>query len=136
MNKSLKKIGIIIITLILMLGSIYTTKSFAAYTSDRGTDSRGLAINPDDYDPSTGKEEVPDEIQTKVNNVFSMVQIVGIVISTVGASVLGVKYILGSVEAKAEYKKTMIPYIIGIIFIACTPTIVRLIYNLTTQTLN
>lgn len=135
MNKSLKKIGIIIITLILMLGSIYTTKSFAAYTSDSGTDWGG-AINPGDFDPSKDAEDMPSEIQSKVNTAFTIVQIVGVVVSTVGASVLGVKYLLGSVEKKAEYKKTMIPYIVGIIFIACTPTILRLIYNLTNQALN
>lgn len=135
MNKSLKKIGIIIITLILMLGSIYTTKSFAAHPSDRGTDWGG-AINPGDFDPSKDAEDMPSEIQSKVNTAFTIVQIVGVVVSTVGASVLGVKYLLGSVEKKAEYKKTMIPYIVGIIFIACTPTILRLIYNLTNQALN
>lgn len=135
MNKSLKKIGIIIITLILMLGSIYTTKSFAAYTSDSGTDWGG-AINPGDFDPSKDAEDMPSEIQSKVNTAFTIVQIVGVVVSTVGASVLGIKYLLGSVEKKAEYKKTMIPYIVGIIFIACTPTILRLIYNLTNQALN
>ena len=79
---------------------------------------------------------MPSEIQSKVNTAFTIVQIVGVVVSTVGASVLGVKYLLGSVEKKAEYKKTMIPYIVGIIFIACTPTILRLIYNLTNQALN
>ncbi len=135
MNKSLKKISIIIITLILMLGSIYTTKSFAAHPSDGGTDWGG-AINPGDFDPSKDAEDMPSEIQSKVNTAFTIVQIVGVVVSTVGASVLGVKYLLGSVEKKAEYKKTMIPYIVGIIFIACTPTILRLIYNLTNQALN
>lgn len=131
MNKSLKKIGIIIITLILMLGSIYTTKSFA----DSAINSKGEIV-PDFFDPSKDSaDDLPDEIQTKISNVFATVQIVGIVISTVWASVLGVKYVLGSAEQKAEYKKTMIPYILGIIFIVCTPTIVRLIYNLTTQTL-
>lgn len=135
MNKSLKKISIIIITLILMLGSVCATKSFAAYTSDSGTDWGG-AINPGDFDPSKDAEDMPSEIQSKVNTAFTIVQIVGVVVSTVGASVLGVKYLLGSVEKKAEYKKTMIPYIVGIIFIACTPTILRLIYNLTNQALN
>lgn len=135
MNKSLKKISIIIITLILMLGSIYTTKSFATLPSDSGTDW-GTAINPGDFDPSKDAEDMPSEIQSKVNTAFTIVQIVGVVVSTVGASVLGIKYLLGSVEKKAEYKKTMIPYIVGIIFIACTPTILRLIYNLTNQALN
>ena len=38
---------------------------------------------------------------------------------------------VGSAESKAEYKKTMIPYLIGTVLIAATGTIVRLINDLT-----
>ena len=33
--------------------------------------------------------------------------------SVVALMIIGVKYMLGSVEEKAEYKKTMRPYVIG-----------------------
>ncbi|MEI3401230.1 MAG: hypothetical protein V8R51_02250 [Clostridia bacterium] len=40
-------------------------------------------------------------------------QTVGIVLSVVILIILGIKYMMGSAEEKAEYKKTMIPYLIG-----------------------
>ena len=43
--------------------------------------------------------------------------------------VLGVKYLMGSAEEKAEYKKSMIPYIIGAILIFAATTVVNIVYN-------
>ena len=43
--------------------------------------------------------------------------------------VIGVKYILGSVEEKASYKETMVPYIIGCILATSGIVIVSYIYN-------
>ena len=51
----------------------------------------------------------------------------------IGIMLIGIKYMLGSVEEKAEYKKTMIPYIIGCIFIFSISTIVSVIYSLVSQ---
>jgi len=43
--------------------------------------------------------------------------------------VLGIKYMMGSAEEKAEYKKTMIPYIIGAILLFAATTIANAIYT-------
>ena len=40
---------------------------------------------------------------------------------------------VGSVEEKAEYKKTMIPIIVGMVMLVCTSTIVSIIYNMVSQ---
>ena len=39
----------------------------------------------------------------------------------------------GSVEQRAEYKKTMMPMLIGMIMLFTTTTIVGIIYNLVTN---
>ena len=42
--------------------------------------------------------------------------------------IIGIKYIIGSVEEKADYKKTMIPYLIGVfIFFSLSQIIPMLI---------
>ena len=46
---------------------------------------------------------------------------------------LGMKYMVGSVEEKAEYKKTMLPIVVGMILLVCTSTIVSIIYNIVSQ---
>jgi len=37
---------------------------------------------------------------------------------------------MGSAEEKAEYKKTMIPYVVGAVLIFASTTIVNIVYQL------
>ena len=67
---------------------------------------------------------------TKVGNkIMGILQVVGILIAVIVLMVLGIKYMMGSAEEKAEYKKTMIPYIVGAILIFAATTIANAIYN-------
>ena len=43
--------------------------------------------------------------------------------------VLGLKYMMGSTEEKAEYKKTMLPYLIGAVFIFAASNIAGMVYD-------
>lgn len=56
--------------------------------------------------------------------------IVGTVLSIVMFMVLGIKYMMGSVEERAEYKKTMMPMLIGTFLLFTTTTIVGIIGNI------
>ena len=69
----------------------------------------------------------------KANNIVNTIQVVGVVVAVVGLIALGVKYMFGSVEERADYKKTMIPYLIGWIFRFSISTIIKLIYTITTE---
>ena len=48
------------------------------------------------------------------NQILGVVRVVGTIISVGVLMVLGIKYMMGSAEEKAEYKKTFIPYIVGV----------------------
>lgn len=63
--------------------------------------------------------------------IMGIIQTVGVVISVVILMVLGIKYMMGSAEEKAEYKKTMIPYVIGAVLIFGASTIANMVYNFT-----
>lgn len=72
-------------------------------------------INPDDYKPqgvSGGTKFV-----TLGNKVIGGIQFLGSILSVIVLIIIGVKYIIGSAEEKAEYKETMMPYIIGAIMV-------------------
>ena len=43
---------------------------------------------------------------------------------------------MGSAEERAEYKKTMMPMLIGMIMLFATTTIVGIIYNLVSNNFN
>ncbi len=62
--------------------------------------------------------------------IINVIQVVGIIVAIVVILILGIKYMTGSVEQKAEYKKTMIPYVIGAILLVAGTTIVKTVYNI------
>lgn len=64
------------------------------------------------------------------NSIVSVVRVVGIIIAVVILLVLGIKYMMGSAEEKADYKKSMIPYIVGAILIFASSTIVGVVYDM------
>lgn len=70
---------------------------------------------------------------TKVTNIggkiINIIQVVGIVVAIAVVLIIGIKYMTGSVEQKAEYKKVMIPYIIGAVLLVAGTSIVRVIFN-------
>ena len=56
----------------------------------------------------------------------------GVIVAVVIILIIGIKYMVGSAEEKAEYKKTMIPYIVGAVLIFAGATIVNAVYNIIT----
>ena len=70
---------------------------------------------------------------TKVTNIggkiINIIQVVGIVVAIAVVLIIGIKYMTGSVEQKAEYKKVMIPYIIGALLLVAGTSIVKVIFN-------
>lgn len=66
-------------------------------------------------------------------NIVNIIQVVGIVIAVVVILVIGIKYLIGSAEEKAEYKKTMIPYVVGALLVFAGTSLVKVVYQLTSQ---
>ena len=86
-------------------------------------------INTEDYRPS---EKInSDKLNSMVQRIIGIIQVVGTVLSVIIITIIGLRYITGSVEERAEYKTTATLYIIGAILLFCTVTIVKLAYNIT-----
>ena len=85
-------------------------------------------IGPVKINPDTGAEGTT-EIANIGNTIMGLIQVAGIVIAVVILMVLGIKYMMGSAEEKAEYKKTMIPYLVGAILIFAASTIANAVYK-------
>lgn len=62
-------------------------------------------------------------------SIVSILTTIGIVISVVVIALLGLKYMLGSVEERADYKKSLIPYFIGAAVVFGASTIANIIYK-------
>ena len=87
------------------------------------------SISPGDYKPDELSNVETELIFNKTGVILAAIRNISIVTSVIVLMVIGVKYILGSVEEKASYKETMVPYIIGCILATSGIVIVSYIYN-------
>ena len=62
-------------------------------------------------------------------NFITILQAIGVVLSVVILIVVGIKYMLGSAEVKSEYKKTLVPYVIGAALIFAAAIFAQVIYD-------
>ena len=73
-------------------------------------------------------------LNRKIGNVLGIVNVIGIVVAVIVLMVLGVKYMFGSVEEKADFKKSAILYVIGMLMLVSITTIANVIYKIATAT--
>ncbi len=63
------------------------------------------------------------------NKVITIISVIGSVVSVVILIVIGVKYMMGSAEERAEYKKTLMPYVIGAVLVFAASTIAGMVFQ-------
>lgn len=79
--------------------------------------------------PNSLVGKATDSFDDVGNAIIGALKAIGTIISVAILVVLGIKYMMGSAEEKAEYKKTMIPYLIGAILIFAAPYVASAIYT-------
>ena len=110
MKKNIK----IIVLFTIILAMITTTVIGATITTNSITSNKDLG------DAGTKIESVGSRVLTTISNV-------GIVLSVVMLAIIGLKYMIGSAEERAEYKKTLLPYIIGAFLIFGASTVAKIV---------
>ena len=118
-NKALKLISKIVI-LIIVCVIIFSLSTVYAQGG----------INVNDYNPG-GTPSIPTEVTDKINPIVGVISLIGMITSVLVLVILGIKYMIGSVEEKAEYKKSMIPYLIGAVMVFSISTFLTIIMNMT-----
>lgn len=119
MKKSVKMMVTIAMMTILMVAMFLNVYSYATTA----------APNPNSFtgDSSTSVTG----IQTIGNQIITIVSTVGSIASVIVLVVLGLKYMMGSAEEKAEYKKTLMPYVIGAALVFAASAISGIIFGFT-----
>ena len=98
--------------LITILNSIFMIKSCAFSVTDM-----------------TGTKISNSNLTNTGNGIITVLTVIGTVISVIVLIILGLKYMLGSVEERAEYKKIMMPYVIGAALVFAASAIAGMIYS-------
>lgn len=83
-------------------------------------------------DPSTltGTTVTTTAIENLGNQAITIVSTIGSVAAVIVLIVLGLKYMMGSTEEKAEYKKTLMPYVIGAILVFAASAIAGVVFSI------
>ena len=118
--KTLQKV-LSVLVLVAMIVSMASTIVLASETSVVTPKD----ITRDDADPSI----TTGTIDKAGRNIVSILQAVGVVLSVVMLIVIGIKYMMGSAEEKAEYKKTLMPYVIGAALIFAASVFAQVAYD-------
>lgn len=85
-------------------------------------------FDPNDYKPdSTTQVTNGDELAKAGSKIMGTVMSIASVLAVLTFSIIGIKYMLGSVEEKAQYKKTLFPYLIGAIMVFGITTVIQII---------
>ena len=120
MKKAQKIINIIMIAFMLV-----ATISNVVLATDKEVN-----FNPNQY---KGTSTDVSGINNIGNQIITIVSTVGSIASVIVLVVLGLKYMMGSAEEKAEYKKTLLPYIIGAALVFAASSIASMIFGFTSQ---
>lgn len=100
-----KRFLIILIALVFTIIFTFTTVAFAGSNPDPVT-------NPDRYNPIDESASATNFMK-KAGVILGFLRYLGIIVAVVALAIIGISYMLSSVEGKAEYKKKILPYVLG-----------------------
>lgn len=118
MNKTMKIISTLVIALVLV--TVLSQGVFA-------TDDYGPVING--LEGGTAATGTP-QITSKAKTLLATIRNISAIIAVFVIVFLGIKYMMGSVEEKAGYKKSFIPLIVGTILVVAATTIATFLFSL------
>lgn len=118
MNKTLK----IAMTIAMIIAIVFTfsSMSFAA-----NKDANNLINN---IKPSVSVEG-STELTGMASRVISLIQVASVVLAVILIAVFGFKFIMGSANEKADYQKSFIPLIVGLVVVFAATSIAKVIMS-------
>lgn len=111
------------VLVILMMVVMFATAMLPVFAADKGTKAPGEIVK-NSNDKNIGG------LNNLLGTVLGAVQLVGSFAAVIVLVIVGVRYMTGSVEEKAEYKKTMIPYVVGAILVFAASNVAKVIYDI------
>ena len=123
MKGTMKIISVLLV--VLMLAVVATPVLSNVYATD-GVISSIDSKTGTDYSDIKGKEK----IENTAGRIIKIIRYIAIVIAVVLIAVFGIKFMLGSAEEKAEYKKSFVPLIIGIVVVFASTYIAQIIFSI------
>ena len=115
-------------------GGSTTVHNSSTSSSGKGEGSSSDKFTPGEADISkwnfSMEPEAPPKVIDIVGFIIRLMRIGSILLTVLVITILGIKYIIGSVEQKADYKKAYINIIIGVVLVTMVTSIIDVIFSM------
>lgn len=83
----------------------------------------------DTFEGSITTDPQTDDIKDIGGRIVGIIQVIGTMVSVGMMIIIGIRYVMGSADQKAEYRKSMTPYIVGAVLIFGATNLTQIIYE-------
>ena len=129
-----KYVKIVFVLLLVVMIVMITKPSFAQYVPADDGPGGTTASNIDIF--SAVKSRMEEQKNIGQDSIIAVgapalvfIRNFALVLGVVMLSIIGIKYMLGSAEEKANYKKTLVPLVVGIIIVISATVLVNIVYD-------
>ncbi len=116
MNKTLK----IAMTIAMIMAIVFTFSNIVFADSTAESVIGGIK-------PGLNKAGNYSGLQNMASRVISLIQVASIILAVILIAVFGFKFIMGSANEKADYQKSFIPLIVGLVVVFAATSIAQVI---------
>ncbi len=111
MKKIITKIIIVVCMMNMIVFNINTVQAYGLGNVFSGGDSFI-------YAGKKGSTKIDEEkLKSTSSDIYNILLVIGICVAVITISVLGIKFMIGSIEEKAQVKESLIPFVIGCIVV-------------------
>lgn len=129
-----KKIILVTMTILIAVNIFtFNCKSYASNSKD--TSISDIFQGARDFMSKGGDvtKDQEDKLITTSNLVYNILLVMGIAIAVIVSGILGIKFMIGSVEEKAQIKDQLVPFVIGCIVVFGAFGIWKIVVSLARQ---
>lgn len=117
----IRVLTIVLISIFILMFGFNTS-----YASDIGDIFNGA----NNFVNAAGEEVDKDKVKPVSDAIYKILMALGISIAVIMSGILGIKFMIGSVEEKAKVQEQLIPYVIGCVVIFGAFTIWSIVVNI------
>ena len=125
MNKTLK----IAMTIAMIIAIVFTFSNMAFADT-----ASGLIDGINKNTNFSSASEQASGLSTMAGKVIGLIQVASVVLAVILIAVFGFKFIMGSANEKADYQKSFIPLIVGLVVVFAATSIAKLIMSVASNT--
>lgn len=119
MNKTIKIVSTLLIAVMLIASLSQVCLASGTYTDIIGVIDEN----------ANGESSEIGGLKTTAAKVIKALRNISAIVAVLVITILGIKYMIGSTEERAEYKKSFIPLIVGVVVVVAAASIASALFS-------